>query len=122
VLQLSNLCQSMSKDIAVRIGKNIAAARKRSERTQADVAEAIGIDTVSLSRIERGVVTAGISTLDKIASEIGVPLGRFFDGASMNTTTLADNIISQLEPLKDADRQFLVEQFQIWAKKLAAKK
>lgn len=122
MLQLSNLCQSMSKDIAVRIGKNIAAARKRSERTQADVAEAIGIDTVSLSRIERGVVTAGISTLDKIASEIGVPLGRFFDGASMNTTTLADNIISQLEPLKDADRQFLVEQFQIWAKKLAAKK
>jgi transcriptional regulator with XRE-family HTH domain len=122
VLQLSNLCQSMSKDIAVRIGKNIAAARKRSERTQADVAEAIGIDTVSLSRIERGVVTAGISTLDKIASEIGVPLGRFFDGASMNTTTLADNIISQLEPLKDADRQFLVEQFQVWAKKLASKK
>jgi transcriptional regulator with XRE-family HTH domain len=122
VLQLSNLCQSMSKDIAVRIGKNIAAARKRSERTQADVAEAIGIDTVSLSRIERGVVTAGIPTLDKIASEIGVPLGRFFDGASMNTTTLADNIISQLEPLKDADRQFLVEQFQVWAKKLAAKK
>lgn len=122
MLQLSNLCQSMSKDIAVRIGKNIAAARKRSERTQADVAEAIGIDTVSLSRIERGVVTAGISTLDKIASEIGVPLGRFFDGASMNTTTLADNIISQLEPLKDADRQFLVEQFQVWAKKLASKK
>jgi transcriptional regulator with XRE-family HTH domain len=44
----------MSNDIAVRIGKNIAAARKQSERTQADVAEAIGIDTVSLSRIERG--------------------------------------------------------------------
>lgn len=112
----------MSKDIAVRIGKNIAAARNAAERTQADIAEAIGIDNVSLSRIERGAVTAGIPTLEKIANEIGVPLGRFFDGASMNTTTLADNIISQLEPLKDADRQFLVEQLQVWAKKLAAKK
>jgi hypothetical protein len=40
----------------------------------------------------------------------------------MNTTTLADNIIWQLEPLKDADRMFLVEQFQVWTKKLAAKK
>lgn len=111
----------MSNDIAVRIGKNIAEARKRSERTQADIAESVGIDTVSLSRIERGVVTAGVPTLEKIANEIGVPLGRFFDGASMNTTTLADNIISQLEPLKDADRQFLVEQLQVWAKKLAKK-
>ena len=49
-------------------------------------------------------------------------MGRFFDGASMNTTSLADNIIAQLEPLKDADRTFLIEQFQVWAKKLAAKK
>jgi hypothetical protein len=40
----------------------------------------------------------------------------------MNTTTLADNIISQLEPLKDADPQLLVEHFQVWAKKLASKK
>jgi len=40
----------------------------------------------------------------------------------MNTMTLADNIASQLEALKDADRQFSVEQFQVWAKKLAAKK
>ena len=112
----------MNDNIARRIGKNIAAARKASKRTQADVAEAIGIDTVSLSRIERGVVTPGLPTLDKIADELRVPVGRLFDGASANTTALADNIISQLEPLKDADRLFLVEQVQIWAKKLAPKK
>jgi transcriptional regulator with XRE-family HTH domain len=80
----------------------------------------VEIDT--LLWIKRGVVIAGIPTLERIANELKVPLRRFFDGASMNTTTLADNIISQLEPLKDADRQFLVEQFQVWAKKLAAKK
>ncbi|WP_034301610.1 helix-turn-helix domain-containing protein [Herbaspirillum sp. RV1423] len=112
----------MSNDIAVRIGRNIASARKAQQRTQADVAEAVGVDTVSLSRIERGVVTAGIPTLDKIADELGVPLGRLFDGASANSSALADNIIAQLEPLKDADRLFLVEQFQVWAKKLASKK
>ncbi|MFL9924563.1 hypothetical protein PQR62_09815 [Herbaspirillum lusitanum] len=33
----------MSKDIAVKIGKNIAAARKVQERTQADVAEAVPV-------------------------------------------------------------------------------
>lgn len=112
----------MSHDIAQRIGKNIAIARKATNRTQADVAEAVGIDTVSLSRIERGVVTPGVPTLDKIADELGVPIGRLFVGASANTTALADNIISQLEPLRDSDRLFLLEQLQVWAQKLGKKR
>ena len=53
----------MSKDIAVRLGRNIAEARKASGRTQAEVAEKVGIDTVSLSRIERGTVSPSITTL-----------------------------------------------------------
>jgi transcriptional regulator with XRE-family HTH domain len=112
----------MSNDIALRIGKNIAMARKSSERTQAEVAEKVGIDTVSLSRIERGTVTPGVPTLDKIADELGVPLARLFDGASTNSTTLADTIISLLEPLKEQDRLFLLDQLQAWSKKLTAQK
>jgi transcriptional regulator with XRE-family HTH domain len=108
----------MSKQIAVRIGKNIAAVRKAAHRTQAEVAEKIGIDTVSLSRIERGVVTPGVPTLDNIADELHVPLGRLFDGASANSSTLADTIISELEPLNESDRLFLLGQLQAWAKKL----
>jgi len=109
----------MSNDIAVRIGKNLAAARKERGRTQADVAEAVGMDTVSLSRIERGVVTAGIPTLDRIAGELNVPLAGLFDGVSANSTALADSIITQLAPLQDEDRLFLMEQLRIWAKQLA---
>jgi transcriptional regulator with XRE-family HTH domain len=112
----------MSKDIAVKIGKNIAAARKVQERTQADVAEAVGIDTVSLSRIERGVVTAGIPTLDKIADELEVPLVRLFDGASAKPTGLAEDMAVLLESLKESDRVFVLEQLQVWVKRLTAKK
>jgi transcriptional regulator with XRE-family HTH domain len=108
----------MSNEIAVRIGKNIASARKAAGRTQAEVAEKIGIDTVSLSRIERGVVTPGLPTLDNIANELHVPLGRLFDGASASSSTLADTIISELEPLSEADRLFLLGQLQAWARKL----
>jgi transcriptional regulator with XRE-family HTH domain len=112
----------MSNDIAVRIGRNIAIARKERGRTQADVAEAVGMDTVSLSRIERGVVTAGIPTLDRIAGELSVPLGGLFDGVSANSSALADNIIAQLAPLHDEDRLFLMEQLQVWAKELAKRR
>jgi transcriptional regulator with XRE-family HTH domain len=108
----------MSNDIAVRIGKNIASVRKAAGRTQAEVAEKIGIDTVSLSRIERGVVTPGVPTLDNIARELRVPLGRLFEGASASSSALADTIISELEPLNEADRLFLLNQLQAWARKL----
>ena len=88
----------MSKDIAVRLGRNIAEARKASGRTQAEVAEKVGIDTVSLSRIERGTVSPSITTLDRIADVLGEPLGRLFDGASSGTAALADDIAALLEP------------------------
>jgi transcriptional regulator with XRE-family HTH domain len=108
----------MSKPIAERVGKNIAAVRKAMGRTQAEVAERIGIDMVSLSRIERGVVTPGLPTLDNIANELKVPLGRLFDGASASSTTLADTIISELEPLSESDRLFLLSQLKAWVQKL----
>ena len=111
----------MGKEIAVRIGRNIAAARKAANMTQAEVAEQVGIEIVSLSRIERGTVTPGVQTLDRIANALGVALGRLFDGASSNAHTLADNIISQLEPLHEDDRLFLLDQLAAWAKKLRSR-
>lgn len=112
----------MSKDIAVRLGRNIAEARKASGRTQAEVAEKVGIDTVSLSRIERGTVSPSITTLDRIADVLGEPLGRLFDGASSGTAALADDIAALLEPLSENDRMFLLEQIQVLGKKLSKKK
>lgn len=89
--------------------------------TQAEVAEQIGIEIVSLSRIERGVVMPGVPTLDRIANTLKVALGRLFDGASSNAHTLADNILSQLEPLNEDDRLFLLDQLEAWAKKLRSR-
>ena len=109
----------MNRNITQRIGKNIAHARKASGRTQAEIAERIGIDTVSLSRIERGVVTPSISTLEKIADELNISILLFFDGAASNTASLADCIISHLEPLHKDDRLFLLEQIKLWAQKLS---
>jgi transcriptional regulator with XRE-family HTH domain len=111
----------VGRDIALKIGRNIAAARKATGRTQAEVAEKVGIETVSLSRIERGIVTPGIPTLDRIARELGVALGQLFEGASASSISLADNFASALVPLNQANRLFLLEQFHVWAEKLSEK-
>ena len=47
---------------------------KKSGKTQAEIAEKVEIDTVSLSRIERGIVCPSIATLDRIAKVLDKPL------------------------------------------------
>ena len=89
----------MEKNIAARIGRNIAQARKAASRTQADVAEKLGIDTGSLSRMERGIIMPSIPTLDKIADELGVALWQLIGSASSSSIVMAENIITQLEKL-----------------------
>lgn len=112
----------MSHSISQRIGKNIATARKLSGKTQAEIAEKVDIDTVSLSRIERGIVTPSIPTLNKIADALNVGISQLFDGVSVNTDTLIDTIYEQLTPLDETDRLFLIEQIKAWSKKLSSKK
>ena len=111
----------MSRNIAIRLGKNIAATRKAVGKTQAEVAEKVEIDTVSLSRIERGIVVPGITTLDNIADVLGVSLGSLFNGVSLKKTALADHLATLLEQLNETDRMFLLEQIEALVKKFSNK-
>ena len=110
----------MEKNIATRIGRNIAQARKAASRTQADVAEKLGIDTGSLSRMERGIIMPSIPTLDKIADELGVALWQLIGSASSSSIVMAENIIAQLEKLDHAERLFLMEEIERWVDKLSS--
>ena len=110
----------MEKDIAVRIGRNIACARKTINRTQADVAEKLGIETGSLSRMERGVIMPSIPMLDRIADELGVALWQLIGTASSSSVVMAENIVDQLEKLSQAERLFLLEEIERWVAKLSS--
>ena len=117
---ICRVCWLMDKDIAVRIGKNIANARKTAKRTQEDVAEKLGIDTGSLSRMERGVILPGVPMLDKISDELNVSLWQLLGTASLSSTVLTENIQSLLEQLDIPERRFLLEQIEGWVKQLVA--
>ncbi|MCM1129991.1 MAG: helix-turn-helix transcriptional regulator [Alistipes senegalensis] len=106
----------MSKNIAVRLGMNIAAARKTAGKTQAEIAEKAGIDTVTLSRIERGTVAPNIATLDSIANALGLPLGILLDGASSSPSSIAVHIAAILGTLDEKNRLFVLDQIQALVK------
>ncbi len=55
--------------------------RKRSGKTQADLAELLGKTTASISDLERGRVQLSASELSQIADFLNVPINSFFSEA-----------------------------------------
>lgn len=112
----------MATRIATVIGKNIAAVRKRQGLTQAVVAERIDVDAETVSRFERGTVTPGIGTLERLCAALECSWTDVLEGASVAPQQLGPDIARMLAPLHEADRTFLLEQVRVWADYLNAKK
>jgi len=64
--------------LAVIVGANITAKRKRMGLNQAQLAERIGIGPDSLSRIESGVTAPKFQTLEKLAQVLECPVAELF--------------------------------------------
>jgi len=58
------------------LGERIAEARKAKGLTQRRLAEAIGMEVMSVSRIERGVRQPSLRRLQDIAGTLDVPVSR----------------------------------------------
>ena len=65
-------------DLTRQLGKKIKQIRKESNLTQADLAEKINVDFKYLSRIETGLSTPSLKTIEKIAEQLGVDCGLLF--------------------------------------------
>jgi transcriptional regulator with XRE-family HTH domain len=61
------------------IGERVQLLRKRKGQSQEELAGRVGIDTKSLSRLERGAHFPSLETLEKVRIELGVELKDFFD-------------------------------------------
>jgi transcriptional regulator with XRE-family HTH domain len=61
------------------LGKNLRAARKKLGLTQEDVAQRSGVQAGEISRIERGQRDPQISTVEKLADAVELPVGRLVE-------------------------------------------
>ena len=62
-----------------KLGERIKMFRKASGFSQEQLAEMIGIEQKHVSRLEVGKSYPTIDRLEKIATALNVPMGRFFD-------------------------------------------
>lgn len=69
----------MADTTKAQLGKRIQLLRKKAKLKQEYVAEQVGIDAKSLSRIEGGTRYPSMETLTKIGLALDVPLKAFFD-------------------------------------------
>lgn len=60
-------------------GKRIKALRTSKKMSMADLAGKIGISKSLISQVERGEVLPSLTTLDKLASALEVPITKFFN-------------------------------------------
>lgn len=67
------------------IGSQIRNLRNQRELTLQELSNLTGLSKPNLSQIENNIVTPPISTLLKISSALGVPIGTFFQKTNQDT-------------------------------------
>jgi transcriptional regulator with XRE-family HTH domain len=87
--------------LARRLGQNIACYRRRAKLTQEQLAEAIQVETLTVSRYERGTALPSLVTLETLSVLLRISV----------TDLLADEGNTQAEPMPVFPRSEEGEQF-----------
>lgn len=70
---------------AARIGAQVRALRMAAEVSGGELAKTSGVSASMLSRIERGLVSPSVETLERLAQGLHVPTSRFFGDQARRT-------------------------------------
>ncbi len=113
-------------ELAVEIGKVIRKQRKAAGMTQAVFAEAVGLESETVSRMENGIRLPTIEKLVEMADLFGLPVGVFFENVGplkkqQDTQLLFEKISVALDKLPATGRNFVLEVAQNYARYHVAK-
>jgi transcriptional regulator with XRE-family HTH domain len=95
------------KRLAVKMGRAIAVRRQQRQLTQAELAEAIGVEQETISRFERGATLPPLGRLSDIADALSCPLDELLRTGSPRLEDRAQGIARILEKLTESDRRLV---------------
>lgn len=72
----------MSDDVAARFGNAVRARRRSLNLNQRSLADQVGMDVVTISRIENGHINTSLSSAAKLADALGVSIDALLGGAA----------------------------------------
>lgn len=92
---------------ARRIGQALAGARTAVALTQEQVAEALGVNTETISRFERGHTPPPLPRLFELAALYKVPVETLIAGGAGRALDPATDVSRLLGALSDEDQEFV---------------
>ena len=92
------------------VGQALLRERRQAGLSQQQVAEKMGIEPETVSRIENGVIAPTLARLRQFSTVYGCSLEAIVGQASDQLPDVAKRLAEELEGLPDADRVFVVEQ------------
>ncbi len=96
-------------DIKQIVGKRVQKYRKQIALTQEALAELIGIDTISLSKIETGRNYPTSENITKLANALGVEIYELFvDDAIKSNEQLLKEIMSDIDKISNNNQKLLI--------------
>lgn len=95
--------------LANRLGARLAALRKLRGRTQAELAELVGVDTETISRFERGVALPSLVTLDRVSQSLQVGVGELLAESTAQLDDQVSLFKTWIAGLDEADRGFVLD-------------
>lgn len=101
------------------LGEKIKARRNWHGWTQATLAELVGVDAETISRIERGATIPSILKLEQMASVLDLSLAELLRSSSTLAQDQSLEVLEWLQRLTEQDRQFVLESMQQLCKHLA---
>ncbi len=109
-----------SRFLASLMGSKVAQRRKALGWTQDNLAEQMGVDAETVSRIERGVHLPSLLTLARVADTLRCEPGELLSAEPLAERTDLEMIAVWLHGLKDEDRLFALESLRRLADHLRA--
>jgi len=92
--------------------------RKALGLTQAEFAERIGADIVTVSRFERGSNLPSLLRLERIANALGLPLAELLSQSTNLCTDQSLLVQGWIAGLSDSDRKFILDMVHAWSLRL----
>ncbi|CAK7067190.1 MAG: hypothetical protein DELT_01696 [Desulfovibrio sp.] len=96
-------------DIAIAVGRAIAEQRKLVGLTQPQVAERMGVEKETVSRLETGTISQTVEGLQMLSEALNCPITRFFWQENEEKNVPAATIADMLDGLPAERQKTIVE-------------
>ena len=90
------------------VGNAIARQRKLAKMTQSQVAEKLGIEKETVSRLETGFIAPTLVRLEQLSKILDCPVRQFFWYERGDEQTQADTIADMIRTLPEEKRELVV--------------